>query len=510
MNYRLGTKSRDVLNSLSVTDRFVLDQLGHIRVHNTKLYYMYRIHDRMKRGQPIKMSRKDRNVPSLHQRERVGGPQESQDGGPQSWFAVLAAWMTWFFWGGLLKGLGVLVPTLQVQFATSTWIIGWIVAMLTGSVGLSGIFAGPLGKRFGSGVVFIISGLLVSWGFMMTAFTLDSVQLALLQTLIAGPGLGFANVLSREAVGRCFSDNYATASAISQTGLSAAMLICAPVTQLFLDTYGWRGTLLLLGGSSMHLVVCGQLLHKILPPTKQRGAYDLLSSDETSDQRAAQGTEDHCGGRSARELGNECWQLARSAVQHLDCQLFCDVQFWLIFIWTIGTLFPFEMWYIYFISLAQSKGFSPTDAAVFVTYAGIGNVVLKIVHAPVVDRRIIKMRPMIVGSMVLSFASLVVTPWNNAYWSMALSACVFMACTAIFANLHDVLIKEVLGKDRMACAFGWVGIIFGAIRIAFGFFPGWIYDQTGSYDLAFLILAGLQPLGLIALLCLRYTETAPK
>ncbi|XP_038066069.1 monocarboxylate transporter 12-like isoform X2 [Patiria miniata] len=462
MNYRLGTKSRDVLNSLSVTDRFVLDQLGHIRVHNTKLYYMYRIHDRMKRGQPIKMSRKDRNVPSLHQRERVGGPQESQDGGPQSWFAVLAAWMTWFFWGGLLKGLGVLVPTLQVQFATSTWIIGWIVAMLTGSVGLS------------------------------------------------GPGLGFANVLSREAVGRCFSDNYATASAISQTGLSAAMLICAPVTQLFLDTYGWRGTLLLLGGSSMHLVVCGQLLHKILPPTKQRGAYDLLSSDETSDQRAAQGTEDHCGGRSARELGNECWQLARSAVQHLDCQLFCDVQFWLIFIWTIGTLFPFEMWYIYFISLAQSKGFSPTDAAVFVTYAGIGNVVLKIVHAPVVDRRIIKMRPMIVGSMVLSFASLVVTPWNNAYWSMALSACVFMACTAIFANLHDVLIKEVLGKDRMACAFGWVGIIFGAIRIAFGFFPGWIYDQTGSYDLAFLILAGLQPLGLIALLCLRYTETAPK
>ena len=54
------------------------------------------------------------------------------------WLAVLVAWSLWFFWGGLIKGLGVLLPTLQVQFATRTWIVGWIIGMATAAIGISG------------------------------------------------------------------------------------------------------------------------------------------------------------------------------------------------------------------------------------------------------------------------------------------------------------------------------------------------------------------------------------
>ena len=286
-------------------------------------------------------------------------------------------------------------------------------------------------------------------------------------SLILGPGLGFANILSREAVGMCFTSNYATASAISQTGLSVSILVCAPLAQLFLDTYGWRGTLLLLGGLSMHLVSCGQLLHHILPG-RQGGDYHLLAANEESSDQ----------GKAAQQPGKltklcaGCSQWGLSAVQNLDLKLFCDAKFLLILTMAQCTLVPFDLWYIYFISHAQSKGFSPTDAAMFVTYAGVGSIVFKIGHAPIVDRGIVGLRSMLAVNIALCFAVLIWTPWAVAYWSTAASACVYVASVGVIANLFDVIVRDILGEDRMACALGWCSLIGGVLKFTIGFFPG--------------------------------------
>ena len=68
-------------------------------------------------------------------------PEETtvtRDGGTAGRIAVLTFWTDCFVWVGIVKGLGVMLPTLQTQFETKTWIIGWMIATTVGVSGLTG------------------------------------------------------------------------------------------------------------------------------------------------------------------------------------------------------------------------------------------------------------------------------------------------------------------------------------------------------------------------------------
>ncbi len=47
-----------------------------------------------------------------------------------SWIILVATSVIYFLWCGLLKALSVLLPTLQDQFETHTWVIGVLDTML--------------------------------------------------------------------------------------------------------------------------------------------------------------------------------------------------------------------------------------------------------------------------------------------------------------------------------------------------------------------------------------------
>ncbi len=61
-----------------------------------------------------------------------------KDGGLRGWFAVLCSFSTLAVWIALVKGLAVMLPTLQEQFDTSTWLVGWVIAIIDASVQFSG------------------------------------------------------------------------------------------------------------------------------------------------------------------------------------------------------------------------------------------------------------------------------------------------------------------------------------------------------------------------------------
>ena len=60
------------------------------------------------------------------------------DGGTLGWLAVLGTFATMMAWTGMVKGLAVMLPTLQEQFNTSTWLLGWMIAILDGTVDIAG------------------------------------------------------------------------------------------------------------------------------------------------------------------------------------------------------------------------------------------------------------------------------------------------------------------------------------------------------------------------------------
>ncbi len=61
-----------------------------------------------------------------------------RDGGLHGWFAALGLFSSWMVWMSLIKGLAVMLPALQEQFNASTWLVGWMIAIVDASVEFSG------------------------------------------------------------------------------------------------------------------------------------------------------------------------------------------------------------------------------------------------------------------------------------------------------------------------------------------------------------------------------------
>ena len=49
-----------------------------------------------------------------------------------AWLVCLGSFVALFLETGMVKALGVLLPTLREQFATQTWIIGLIISIVPG------------------------------------------------------------------------------------------------------------------------------------------------------------------------------------------------------------------------------------------------------------------------------------------------------------------------------------------------------------------------------------------
>lgn len=73
---------------------------------------------------------------------------------------------------------------------------------------------------------------------------------------------------------RYFSRRRVLAVGLALTGNGASSLLLAPALQFLLDTFGWRGALLLLGAVTLHLTPCGALLRPLAlsgdPPVPPR------------------------------------------------------------------------------------------------------------------------------------------------------------------------------------------------------------------------------------------------
>jgi MFS family permease len=183
-----------------------------------------------------------------------------------------------------------------------------------------------LSTRWGARPVVMIGGVLTSLGFFFSAFAQSLLHLYLGLGLLAGEGNGMPRPFrgddgdgslfgAREAglgmlgqaspvpaltllypfagsgwalvfapalgtLSRYFSRRRVLAVGLALTGNGASSLVLAPALQLLLDTFGWRGALLLLGAVTLHLTPCGALLRPLAligdPPAPPRSPLAAL------------------------------------------------------------------------------------------------------------------------------------------------------------------------------------------------------------------------------------------
>ena len=76
---------------------------------------------------------------------------------------------------------------------------------------------------------------------------------------MVGLGMGMAYICSLSILPRYFDKYKATAAGISFCGIGIGSFVFPPIIKALIDTYGWRGTFLMMGGIYAHGAILGSL-----------------------------------------------------------------------------------------------------------------------------------------------------------------------------------------------------------------------------------------------------------
>ncbi|XP_062537509.1 uncharacterized protein LOC134205866 [Armigeres subalbatus] len=158
---------------------------------------------------------------------------------------------------GLL--FGDLLNDLQVGTTGAAIIISALDVMMN----FSGLFVGPLLKEFSYRKVAIAGALLCGMGLALTSPATSMAHILATYSVINGIGVGLATSAAFVALNHYFSKKRGQAVGLSMAGTALGMLIMPQLVRVLLETYDFRGAVLLLSGLALHAAVGATLLQPI-------------------------------------------------------------------------------------------------------------------------------------------------------------------------------------------------------------------------------------------------------
>jgi len=338
--------------------------------------------------------------------------------------------------------------------------------------------AGGLTDRFGPRIIIGIGGFFLGVGYLLMSQINTIWQLYLFYGVIIGIGASPMDVSLLSTVARWFVKRRGMMSGIIKAGTGIGMLIMPIVANWLISTYSWRISYIILGSLALVLIISlAQLLRRDL------GQMQQLSDGE--EQATA-------GSVNLVEVGLSL----REAIH--------TRQFWAICAAYLTILFCVQTIMIHIAPYTVDLGISATNAANVLGTIGGVSIVGRLVMGYAGDRNGNK------PAMSICFLILVLAlswlQFAKELWMLYLFAIIYGVTHGGFFALISPMVAELFGTGSHGTILGIV-IFIGAIGGTIGsVLAGYIFDITGSYQLAFLICAGVSAIGLILSLLLKPTS----
>lgn len=184
------------------------------------------------------------------------------DGG-YGWVINFASFMCHFISDGIAFTFGVIYSDLLMEFGASKSDTSWIGSLFIGIPLICGPIAGLFVNRYGCRVSTIVGGLITSFGLLISSFANSVSMLAATYGVIAGFGLAFVYVPASVIPSFWFEKKRSLATGIAVSGSGVGTFAMAPLMEYLLDMYGWRGSLLILSGMTLNIVLFGALFRPV-------------------------------------------------------------------------------------------------------------------------------------------------------------------------------------------------------------------------------------------------------
>lgn len=180
--------------------------------------------------------------------------------GDYGWVIVLASFTLYLIADGISYPLGLINSAWLDYFKESETKTSWVGSIFYATPLLLGPVTSKLIERFGCKKMTIIGGAIGSFGFIVSSLCTSVNQLYLTIGIIGGAGLSSSYIVGLLSVERWFEAKRSLAIGIVSAGTGFGTFIFPPITQLFLEKFGWRLTVVSLSGLLMVVSLVGAFM----------------------------------------------------------------------------------------------------------------------------------------------------------------------------------------------------------------------------------------------------------
>lgn len=370
--------------------------------------------------------------------------------------------------GMLQYSYGVFVAPLEEEF-------GWTRAEVNVSLsffamtGLLAPIAGPLLDRFGSSRVMMFSYLLLAVSFLPRPWMTELWEFYALNILMYAGMPGAIMLPVGKLIGIWFTEARGRAVGITAMGANFGGFIFSAQTRTLIDLTDWRATYFIFG-------ITIALLIPLIAVTIRETPRRRVDVQQEMDASATAVLEEGMTIRDA--IRTRAFVLMTGGL-------------------LLATI-PYQSVLTQIIPHLEAEGMSSTGAAWVLSVIAIFGMVGKVLLGDLADR--FAARKVFVGSLFLqAFGLLVLINGGTSLYVWLIFVPIFGVAFGGMGSLMTLLPLETFGIRAFASIFGLLSLLILPTALVGPPLTGYAFDVTGSYTIAFYVIAGLLVIGSVAL-----------
>jgi len=384
------------------------------------------------------------------------GSSEAHAESGYAWVRLGVALALMTIGGAGMYSMSVVLPPLQAEFgiARATASLPYTLTMI--GFGFGGILMGKLSDRFGVMVPVIVGSLCLALGFVAAGSSQNLFQFSAAQGLLIGLlGTSGTFVPLVADIALWFTRRRGIAVAIVMSGNYLAGAVWPPLMQYFIDHAGWRATYV---GTGVFCILAMPLLALSLRK-KPPPIADVAPSRGTPLARSALASRE-------RPLG-----FSPDALQILLC------------IAGVSCCVAMSMPQVHMVAYCGDLGYPAARGAEMLSLMLGFGIVSRLASGWIADR-IGGLRTLLLGAVLQAVALALFLPFRQLAALYVISA-LFGLFQGGLVPSYPIIVREYFSPREAGVRTGTVlmATLFG--MALGGWLPGWIFDLTGSYRVAF-------------------------
>ena len=390
------------------------------------------------------------------------------------WWVLLAGGVTGFLgFGAMIPGFLVFAAPIGEQLGIDSARFAFVVGAAWAVGNVAALGAGWLADRYGGRRLVLIGGLLSCAGFAAVAGVNSYWQLVLAYSGLAAIGRGIGIVPNLMTIAnQWFVRRKALTMTLLNTAFAGGAAVMVPLLAWCEGEFGWRVTILCVGGLSGLLVVGAAVVIRSRPED-----IGLLPDGA----RPPAGTAPATRIRRIEPVYSDSDFTLRQAAS--------TPAFWLMTAAVTLRIASADALVINQIPMLVWKGIPQDQAAFYLSSTFLAIIPIRIAMG--LAATWIPSRWLLIGGMSIGVIGTVAFVAGSGYGA-AVMFVLSIAATEGIATLGWLAVGEYFGRRSFGSLVGIMTVSFGLGSLVAPAAAGWIFAQTGTYGAALLAAAGMQ------------------